>query len=296
MAINTYATLQSSIANWLDRSDLTDRIPDFIALAEARINRVLRVRQMETVKLISMLNGVKRIALPSDYKKMRGLKYDATQIAETTLNGDITDSATSIVLTDASSFPSSGTIKIGDEQITYSSKSTHTLTVSARGANSSTAAAHSSGATVVEIYTDWTLGTISAAQTTIYPLSYVSPEVLANTNAGSSAGVPSVYTMAAGYILFGPVPSSVYRLEMLYYAAIPALSDDEPTNWCLTANPDLFLYGSLLEASPYLMDDARIQTAWAPAFGRAVQDLQDQDAQDQFSGSELRVRNFGPYP
>ena len=49
MAINTYATLQTAVANWLDRSDLTDRIPEFIALAEARMNRNLRLALMLNV-------------------------------------------------------------------------------------------------------------------------------------------------------------------------------------------------------------------------------------------------------
>jgi hypothetical protein len=42
MAITTYAELKSSIANWLNRDDLTAVIPDFIALAEADINRNVR--------------------------------------------------------------------------------------------------------------------------------------------------------------------------------------------------------------------------------------------------------------
>ena len=49
MAISTYSELQTAAANWLDRSDLSDRIPEFIALAEARFNRILRIRDMETV-------------------------------------------------------------------------------------------------------------------------------------------------------------------------------------------------------------------------------------------------------
>ena len=48
MAINTYSTLQTAVANWLDRNDLTDRVPEFISLAEATFNRVLRLRAMET--------------------------------------------------------------------------------------------------------------------------------------------------------------------------------------------------------------------------------------------------------
>ena len=39
MAITNYSELKSAIADWLDRTDLTDQIPDFITLAEARHKR-----------------------------------------------------------------------------------------------------------------------------------------------------------------------------------------------------------------------------------------------------------------
>jgi hypothetical protein len=42
----TYAELQSSVADWLARSDLTAVIPDFIANAEARLNRDARLRNV----------------------------------------------------------------------------------------------------------------------------------------------------------------------------------------------------------------------------------------------------------
>ena len=38
MAIGTYAELKTAIANFLARDDLTDRIPEFISLAEARMS------------------------------------------------------------------------------------------------------------------------------------------------------------------------------------------------------------------------------------------------------------------
>lgn len=46
MALSTYSELKTSVANWLRRPDLTDAIPDFITLAEAQMNRRLRVRPM----------------------------------------------------------------------------------------------------------------------------------------------------------------------------------------------------------------------------------------------------------
>jgi hypothetical protein len=45
--ITTYAGLQAAVARWLIRGDQSAIIPDFISLAEAHFNRVLRVRQME---------------------------------------------------------------------------------------------------------------------------------------------------------------------------------------------------------------------------------------------------------
>ena len=68
----------------------------------------------------------------------------------TTLNGDITNSATTITLTSASGFSVSGTVRIGDELITYTGISTNDLTGCTRGTNSTTAAAHVSTTAVRE--------------------------------------------------------------------------------------------------------------------------------------------------
>jgi len=71
----------------------------------------------------------------------------------TTLNGTINSSATSITLTSAASFTASGAIVIDTEYITYSGKSTNTLTGCVRGAQGTTAAAHTSGAVVTQVTT-----------------------------------------------------------------------------------------------------------------------------------------------
>jgi len=62
--------------------------------------------------------------------------------ATTTLNGAINDSVTTITLTDASSFSTSGSVRIEDEIITYSGKSSNDLTGCTRGASGTTAASH----------------------------------------------------------------------------------------------------------------------------------------------------------
>jgi len=48
MAISTYTELKASIANFLNRDDLTATIPDFISLAESSINNEIRHWRMET--------------------------------------------------------------------------------------------------------------------------------------------------------------------------------------------------------------------------------------------------------
>lgn len=73
MAITTYSDLQSTIANYLARSDLTAQIPDFIRLAETRLRRDLRIRQMMNSATTSTVGGDSTVALPSDFLEVRDL-------------------------------------------------------------------------------------------------------------------------------------------------------------------------------------------------------------------------------
>ena len=70
--------------------------------------------------------------------------------AATTLNGGINDSVTTITLTSASSFSSSGSVRIEDEIITYTGKSSNDLTGCTRGANGTTATSHADTTAVRE--------------------------------------------------------------------------------------------------------------------------------------------------
>lgn len=69
MAISNYSELQTAIASWLNRTDLTTEIVDFITLGEARIYRDLRIRSMETALSDTIASGV--IAVPSDYISLK---------------------------------------------------------------------------------------------------------------------------------------------------------------------------------------------------------------------------------
>ena len=67
MAITTYAQLQAAVANWVERSDLTARIPEFISLAEARINRRLLRPNLEVDTPLVGVAGSRFIALAATF-------------------------------------------------------------------------------------------------------------------------------------------------------------------------------------------------------------------------------------
>ena len=207
MAIGTYAELKTAVANWLDRDDLTDRIPEFIALAEARMNRVLRLRMMESKYTASTVASQRNYALPTGYIQMRNFQINTSPVT---------------------------------------------------------------------------------------PLQYVSPEIYDRLWGGSTGGTPQFYTIITNEIQLGPVPGSVLTLEMLFYKKITALSGTNTTEQMLTDNPDIYLYGALLEAEPFIMNDERMGL-WAKGFEQAVINLQEQDNKDRHSGSALRVMNTSGY-
>lgn len=82
MAISTYSELQSEIAAWMHRDNLTDRIPAFIQLAEERIKKVLRVREMLSEQSLSATASVAEVALPSRFIQMRSLRISGNDAGE----------------------------------------------------------------------------------------------------------------------------------------------------------------------------------------------------------------------
>ena len=207
MAINTYSTLQTAVANWLDRNDLTDRIPEFISLAEATFNRTLRLRAMETTVSDTTPSGSKEDALPTGYLQMREIHLTTSPVIS---------------------------------------------------------------------------------------LAYITPEIMYRIRAGSHNGKPNAYTIVGDNILFGPTPDDGYGYSMTYYKAFDALGDDTQTNWLILNAPDLYLYGTLLQAEPFLMNDERV-ALWERGVRQVINDLQEQDDRDRHSGSEMRVMNTSGY-
>jgi len=76
--------------------------------------------------------------------------------------------------------------------------------------------------------------------------------------------------------LLAPTPDAAQTWEILYYEQPALLGDDFQTNWLTEYAPDLLLYATLLEATPFLKKDDRIQI-WQAMYDRAAQAISGED-------------------
>ena len=201
MAITNYSDLKATVASYLARTDLTVQIPDFIQLAEVRLRRDLRIRQMLKSATTTMTGGEQTVALPTDFLELRDLFVETNPIRD---------------------------------------------------------------------------------------LQYVTPSVFSRNGRVTESGLPVFYTIIASEFKFAPVPDGNYTLQVHYYARPELLSDSNPSNVFLANCPDLLLYGALIEAEPFLMNDARIQL-WAGMYDRGVASLTASDDRSENSGVPLRM-------
>ena len=199
MALATYSDLQTSVANYLGRSDLTSQIPDFITLAELRLSRDIRTRRMLKTSTATMTVGDPTVGLPSDFLAIR------------------------------------------------------------------------------DVY-------IQGLPRTV--VSYLSPSAFSSNSRADQAGLPVFYTLRANELEFAPYPDSAYTVQMLYYFKPAVLSVSNTSNEFLANYPDALLYASLLEAEPYLMNDARTQT-WSSLYNQAIARINTSDEESEFSGVPL---------
>lgn len=202
MSFTSYSDLQTTIAGYLARTDLTTQIPDFIRLAETRLRRDLRIRQMLKSVTTATVAADSTVELPSDFIEVRDF------------------------------------VVVGNP---------------------------------------------------VQPLNYFSPSAFNRNTRTWEIGKPNSYTVLANDFQLSPVPDAVYTVQLFYFAAPAFLSDSNTSNVFLANTPDALLYGALLEAAPYLMDDARINT-WGTMFDRAMASITRSDEQGQYSGVPLAIK------
>jgi len=109
-----------------------------------------------------------------------------------------------------------------------------------------------------------------------------------------SSGKPLYFTVVGNQFRLLPIPDGAYTAELVYYAKLTKLSSTVATNWLLTQAPDVYLYGALLQAAPYLQDDARIPV-WSSLYQAGLDQLQIADDRGSTSGGAIlaRARTFG---
>lgn len=111
--------------------------------------------------------------------------------------------------------------------------------------------------------------------------------------AGGMSDEPHFYTIIGDELEVAPAPSSSATVEMLYRAKLPALATST-TNWLLQEHPDLYLFGSLAQALPWLEGDARAQS-WVDKAAQILAAVNTQDERARYSGGPLvrRMQTFG---
>jgi len=107
--------------------------------------------------------------------------------------------------------------------------------------------------------------------------------------AGNTTGLPRYYAIIDGTIEVFPTPDSDYTLEMVYVSKVQALTSSNTTNWVLDYFPDAYLYGSLMHTAPFLEEDQRL-TVWSSLFEKAVESINQENANAKFGGAGLRVK------
>lgn len=87
--------------------------------------------------------------------------------------------------------------------------------------------------------------------------------------------------------IFGPYPDSNYSIAGIYYAKPTIIATS--ANALFTANPDLYLFATLAECAPYMMDDPRA-ALWDAKYNSIKQQMDFEDNQESSGGGGMAVR------
>ncbi|MGC5777576.1 phage adaptor protein [Methylobacterium sp. NFXW15] len=104
-------------------------------------------------------------------------------------------------------------------------------------------------------------------------------------------GLTNQYAIVGNTIRLQSRPAKDATVALVYYSRVPALTDANQTNWLLTAFPDVYLYGVLLEYAIWAQDQDKA-AAYSQLFATALANLAADHAKGSFSGSTLQTRRF----
>jgi hypothetical protein len=76
--------------------------------------------------------------------------------------------------------------------------------------------------------------------------------------------------------LIAPTPDVAYNVETVYYERVQPLDSTNQTNWFTQYAPQAMLYGTLLQAMPFLKNDERLQM-WQAQYTQIISTLKEED-------------------
>lgn len=123
------------------------------------------------------------------------------------------------------------------------------------------------------------------------PLRLCTPEMLWERRArnGGTTGRPTDYAFYDGQLQFAPEPDQSYDGILLYYQQLTPLSGSNETNTILAEAPDAYLFGALLQATPYVEHDERM-AVWQMKFDNAIEQLNEMRARESYGAGPKEMR------
>lgn len=124
------------------------------------------------------------------------------------------------------------------------------------------------------------------------PLDIGTNEMLSEfrANHGTATGRPQKASVfGTNQLMVAPTPDSAYTAEIFYYQGLTPLTVATPVNAVITEAPDLYLWGALTMAEPWLKNDDRMPM-WKSLFDEALQQLNDVAEREEYGGSLTPMR------
>lgn len=103
----------------------------------------------------------------------------------------------------------------------------------------------------------------------------------------AATGRPALYTIQGGVLRFLPALGDAVMVNLAYYASLAPLSDDVTTNWVLEKAPDAYLYGALVQAGDFLVNDPRLP-GWVTRYETAMARLETSDLAGSYGALQVR--------
>ncbi len=122
-----------------------------------------------------------------------------------------------------------------------------------------------------------------------FVLQPISEESAIHMTGREGTGTPRYYKTRGDKTYLYPTPSTNVVVETVYWEGVTALSTAHPSNWVLASYPGAYLFGSLSEAAPYVVDDPRVPL-WKQRLAETLNRIKVESERAERSGQVMRIR------